>query len=231
MAYVGGKGNCYRHIVSNMPEHDTYIEAHLGGGAVMRAKKPSPVQIGIDVDPEVVARWIADPTVPPCQVICADASAFLEAYSSNRHDLVYLDPPYHPEVRSRARTYRYEYDEREHRRLLKVVTSLGCRVMISGYRSGLYDEALSKWRRVDFAAGTRRGRRVESLWMNFPPSARLHDTRYLGTDFRDRERIKRRRLSLNRRVGTLEDNERDTFLRWLAETYPEEVAHALGSKR
>ncbi|GJD51126.1 hypothetical protein OPKNFCMD_3877 [Methylobacterium crusticola] len=194
----------------------------------MRAKKPSPIQIGIDVDPEVVARWIADPIAPSCQIICADASEFLEVYPADRHDMVYLDQPYHPEVRSRARTYQHEYNEREHRQLLKVVTSLGGRIMISGYQSGLYDEVLSAWRRVDLAAGTRRVRRVESLWMNFPPSARLHDTRCLGADFRDR--TKRRRLSLARRVGALGHNERDAILRWLADAYPEEVAHALGSR-
>ncbi len=37
-----------------MPPHEIYIEAHLGGGAVMRHKYPAKRNIGIEIDSEVI---------------------------------------------------------------------------------------------------------------------------------------------------------------------------------
>ena len=37
MSYLGSKGGkrCLSKIIAEMPPHDTYIETHLGSGAVM----------------------------------------------------------------------------------------------------------------------------------------------------------------------------------------------------
>lgn len=40
---------------------------------------------------------------------------------------------------------------------------------------------------------TRGGIRIETVWCNFKPGESYHDTRFLGGDFRERERIKRKR--------------------------------------
>ena len=55
--YPGGKGTSFRHLINLMPKHDTYIETHLGGGAVMRNKKPAKRNIGIDIDSSVIQKW------------------------------------------------------------------------------------------------------------------------------------------------------------------------------
>ncbi|EQD49465.1 phage DNA methylase, partial [mine drainage metagenome] len=49
-AYFGSKatsGLC-QPIIALMPPHDTYIESHLGGGAIMKRKPPALRNIGID---------------------------------------------------------------------------------------------------------------------------------------------------------------------------------------
>src|SRR5437764_83920 len=68
-----------------------------------------------------------------------------------------------------------------------------CAAMISGYNCSLYEAMLQHWHRVDYRVMTRGGPRVESLWCNFTPGERLHDTRFVGDGFRERERIKRRK--------------------------------------
>ena len=35
MRYPGGKGKTYHQIINLLPPHKTYIETHLGGGAVV----------------------------------------------------------------------------------------------------------------------------------------------------------------------------------------------------
>ena len=52
MGYFGSKatsGLC-QPIIAMMPPHDTYIETHLGGGAIMRRKLAALRNIGIDRD-------------------------------------------------------------------------------------------------------------------------------------------------------------------------------------
>ena len=52
MGYFGSKatsGLC-QPLIAMMPPHDTYIETHLGGGAIMRRKPAALHNIGIDRD-------------------------------------------------------------------------------------------------------------------------------------------------------------------------------------
>ena len=59
--YPGGKAGSgvAQRIINRMPPHQVYIEPFLGGGAVLRYKRPAALNIGIDRDPEVIARWCA----------------------------------------------------------------------------------------------------------------------------------------------------------------------------
>jgi hypothetical protein len=54
--YFGSKAalGLYQNIIAMKPPHDTYIETHLGGEAVMRNKPPARnnIAIAIDIDPQ-----------------------------------------------------------------------------------------------------------------------------------------------------------------------------------
>lgn len=62
MGYPGGKSGpgVYHRLINLMPPHQTYIEPFLGGGAIMRLKRPARYNIGIDLDSRVIEAW-ADP--------------------------------------------------------------------------------------------------------------------------------------------------------------------------
>lgn len=82
----------------------------------------------------------------------------------------YVDPPYVHSTRSGHRpshTYRYELSDPQHRELAAGLRKLRGAVLLSGYRSPLYDELYGDWRRFDkntHADGARE--RVESLWLS-----------------------------------------------------------------
>lgn len=194
MSYDGGKGNTFRHIINQMPPHKVYIEPFLGMGAVMRNKRPAPdLNLGLDIDSEVIAQWQGH-GLPGVQVVAGDALIFLRNYKWTGKELVYLDPPYLIDTRRDQRAiYRYELSDAEHYELLHQIRQLPCMVMISGYWSKIYAGQLPGWRTVSFQATTRgRTSATEWLWMNFPEPDQLHDYRWLGETFRERERIKRK---------------------------------------
>ncbi len=98
----------------------------------------------------------------------------LVAYWDDPKVLVYLDPPYLPETRSdKAKqaegyhTYACEMRLEDHVELLDAARASRSMVLISGYDSPLYDDALRGWRRVTTRARAHRNaERLEVLWIN-----------------------------------------------------------------
>ncbi len=225
MRYPGGKGKCYQHIINVLPPHATYIETHLGGGAVLRNKKPARTSIGVDRDAAVIRSW---QNLFPllASYVEADAVEFLAYQRLAGDDLVYCDPPYLPSTRRRARVYRHDYRESDHVRLLEVLQKLPCRVVLSGYPSELYDQFLCGWNSQTYPAKAHDGIRQEKLWFNFEPPAQLHDARHLGQNFRERQTIKRRLQRLQQRISTLTAQEQRLLSEWLDDHLREEEGHA-----
>ena len=224
MRYPGGKAGSgvYQRIINQMPPHEVYVEPFMGGAAVMGMKRPARWNYGVDIDPRVVAmvsaRTGCDGWVPARAMKSAalgdgpffkfsqgDAVRWLRKWKGRDSTLVYCDPPYLMSTRSsQRRIYRHELELPGHIALLDVAVRLPCMVMISGYPSKLYDDRLSSWRVVRYRTMTRGGRMAdECLWCNFPEPTALHDYRYLGRDFRERERITRKRARWLTRLAKL----------------------------
>jgi site-specific DNA-adenine methylase len=216
MRYPGGKGKCYQHIINVLPPHTTYIETHLGGGAVLRHKRAAQTNIGVDRDPAVIRNWQRQFPFWG-SFIEADAVDFLAARTFTGDEVLYCDPPYVPCTRLRDRVYRHEYSESDHVRLLETLQTLSCRIVVSGYPSNLYDELLRNWNTRSFRAKAHDGIRQEKLWFNFTPPARLHDAGHLGENFREREVIKRRVQRMKKRISRLSPQEQYSISDWLEE--------------
>ena len=216
MKYPGGKGRTFQQIINLMPPHTVYVETHLGGGAVLRHKQRAQLDIAIEKDPMVAVRTAM--VLPQgVRLIRGDAHRFLRHFRAPPSTLIYADPPYLPESRRATRVYRYDYTRLDHIRLLELLRPLNCMVMISGYHSSLYEDALSDWNRESFLAKTHADVREENVWFNFPRPAVLHDARFLGANFRDRQTTKRRFERLTQRIDRLSSPEQHVLLNWLGE--------------
>ena len=91
---------------------------------------------------------------------------------------VYLDPTYLAESRAAPSVYRRELCNEDHTRLLQMVVELQGKVILSGYASHIYDDALDKWTRIELRtkcwstpikSGNGSGAkadRTEVIWMN-----------------------------------------------------------------
>ena len=127
--------------------------------------------------------------------------------------LVYCDPPYLMSTRRSGKLYKHEFTDAQHRQLLRVIRKLPCMVMVSGYWSKEYAEALDGWSAIQYQAMTRGGRMAtEWVWFNFPAPVALHDYRYLGQNFRERERIKRKKNRWTARLQKMPTLERQALL-------------------
>lgn len=222
MSYPGGKNGpgVYQWIINQQPPHERYFELFLGSGAVLRHKRPASMSYGADLDLHPYKRHTNVP-VPNLRLAEMDAFAVLEQNTFYNSDLIYLDPPYLRHTRNAQRDlYTHELDYAQHERLLEIVLNLDAMVQLSGYYSDPYAERLAGWRCVTFQTMTRGGKpATECLWMNYPAPVALHDTRYLGADYRERERIKRKRQRWIKRLETMEEAERYAMLSAIGEVF------------
>lgn len=217
MSYPGGKAGAgvYQTIINQIPPHDTYIEPFAGGGAVLRMKRPALASIVIDK----FAPALRDLAAPGLTVLQGCGIEFLEQRQFTGREFVYADPPYLRSARRNPRDlYAFEMTDEDHYRLLAVLKRLPCSVAVSGYYSDLYFLELRHWRVITFTAMTRRGPAVEYLWMNYPEPALLHDYRYVGDDYREREKIARRIKRWRNRLSLMPAIERRALLSALVDS-------------
>jgi len=110
-------------------------------------------------------------------VILNDDAVTVIGREDSPNTLFYLDPPYLHETRVTTKDYAFEMTVDDHRRLLEQLQGAKGKVLISGYPSKLYDDALRQWERVDFAidnkasSAKRKPIQTERIWMNYEPPA------------------------------------------------------------
>ena len=182
----------------------TYIETHLGGGAIMKRKPAALRSIGIDLHRHAIDGFRCDHEVELVHGCC---HRFLADFAFEGDELVYSDPPYLHSVRKSQRRYRYDYEEADHVALLELLKGLPCAAMVSGYPSALYDRMLADWHSVSLQVMNQAGVVTEKVWCNFAPG-KPHWHTSAGKNFTDRQRIKRNAASWARRYRAMPPGER-----------------------
>lgn len=87
--------------------------------------------------------------------------------------LIYCDPPYLLETRH-GKQYACEMDDKDHVELLEALRAHKGYVIISGYRSKLYDGMLQGWHTEEHTNRNQRNKETkEVLWMNFDPMLQM----------------------------------------------------------
>jgi site-specific DNA-adenine methylase len=203
--YPGGKNGSgvYQTIINNIPPHTTYIEAFGGSLAVFRRiRRSARMSIVNDINPVVVKGYDKEFNFSAI-IYNRDAVELLNLLKHrfeyiNETFVIYLDPPYPFSSRKSDKPiYKYEMSDEDHIRLCEKVIALSNKYhniyfLISTYPNDIYEKYFEHWRLVRFYAQTRKGKALEYLYCNFEKPRKLHDYRYLGNNFRERERIQRK---------------------------------------
>ena len=86
---------------------------------------------------------------------------------NNSKCFIYCDPPYLLSTRH-GKQYNVEMSNREHEELLHALLVNKSKIMISGYESDLYNDALKGWRKKTGYSLTQSLRKAkEVIWMNY----------------------------------------------------------------
>ncbi|MGC3968928.1 MAG: hypothetical protein QM775_16625 [Pirellulales bacterium] len=113
--YPGGKNaeGVWQRLIGKQPTHAYYVETHVGSGGLLRRKVPALKSVVCDLDPDVVDHW-RRLKFPGTEVVHGCGITWLRANADrlDRDWLVYCDPPYLPEVRSKKKLYRFEMTAR-----------------------------------------------------------------------------------------------------------------------
>jgi DNA adenine methylase len=214
--YPGGKGQPghWQWICSRMPSHAFYGELYAGKAAVFRHKPPALRSFLCDLAADVVA-WHRTRNWPATEVYQRAARAWLRENAAlfDEDWLLYFDPPFMLQTRTKKRIYRFEMDERDHTLLLLDLLRCPARCMISGYWSQLYADTLHDWWSESREVMTRGGLRTEFLWTNFNPTrVRRDPPKRAGNNWRERQRIARKVARHERLFVAMPDYEQDAVL-------------------
>lgn len=103
-----------------------------------------------------------------------DATDVIKAHDS-AGTLFYVDPPYVSSSRDLAQDYKHEMTDKDHESLAATLKTVTGMVVISGYRTDLYDALYNDWQRVESKAhADGASKRIEALWLSpNTPSTRL----------------------------------------------------------
>lgn len=218
--YNGGKNGSgvFQAIINQIPPHGIFVSGFAGNCGVLANKLRAPLaNIAIDLDAAVIEAW---KNIPGITAINNDAISFLPDYIKCLppelvpHVFVFLDPPYADVTRSTQQDY-YKFEMRDqasHIKMLGTMAALPVNICITHYPCQLYDDALPAWRKLDIQGRTRKGMRTERLYMNYPAPDALHDYRYIGSDFRERELYKKAQKNFIAKINRMPALERNFIL-------------------
>ncbi len=169
------------------------VRSHLGfGTAAVTHGQRSGCRVGVTRTGTTPAQdWRAMPDIVRAagermmgvDIETRPASQLLARWKDDPDTLWYVDPPYVPETRqNQSDCYRHEASADDHRALAEQLRAVAGPVVLSGYRSPLYDVTLfPDWHRVERVAngnGQKGGApRLECLWLSPTAAARLADAR------------------------------------------------------
>jgi DNA adenine methylase len=117
--------------------------------------------------------------IPPCaqrlalvSLECRPAVEVIADYGRHSGVLLYVDPPYVVETRTRGGKYTHEMTDADHAVLGSALHATAAAVVLSGYPSPLYDDLYGSWHRLDLDGQTSQGgagrTTTEVLWSNRP---------------------------------------------------------------
>lgn len=214
-------------IINHIPECKYFVEG-FGGSAIVSRTIAELLPTDADViiyiienDFSVVKQLRTVIQQRNITVYCCSFFDMENPFGGNetlKDTVFYLDPPYLLSTRKkRAKLYRHDWISDEiHLKFLQVVktlSSMGARIIISHYDNELYNENLSNWNKETMHVRTRGGTATETIYFNFDHTAeQLLITDYVGSNNTDRQRVNRKKVRFVQKLKKCPPHERQAII-------------------
>jgi site-specific DNA-adenine methylase len=222
-------------LMNNIPEHSVFVDMCAGSGAVgftVNELCSSTVVLCEKYQPvfnQLILKSTSIPIKNKFEKIYVKHIDSIEFYydrvldNSNNFDetFFYLDPPYLKTTRrDQKNIYGCEWSEKDHCRMLTLANLISkytmANIMINHYDCQLYREYLRGWETKEYKTMTRGGIATDKIWMNYDiTKLNLAVTDFVGDDFKDRQRIKRRKISFLNKFKNMPIHERQSILQYI----------------
>ena len=229
--YPGSKSasGVIQRILNNIPEHDIFVDMCAGSGAVgfaalkllestvIMCEKYQPVFQQLEQKKQELPMLPGRLYLKHIDSIDFYFDRMIDGNTFER-TIFYIDPPYLKMTRRSSRNlYGVEWNENDHLYMLNLVNRLkektGSDIMINHYDCDLYRDQLKGWFTEEYTTMTRGGATKDKLWMSYDITKRkLATTSFLGKNFSDRQRIKRRKESFLKKLKNMPLHERQAIL-------------------
>lgn len=208
--YHGGKaGNStYQNIINLIPRCELFIDAMVGNGGIACNLKLPALTVLNDLSRSVIDQYnrFSGKHLIIENLHVLDLVDKYENWPAKTFH--YFDPPYLKSSRKNQQDlYEIEWTIRDHEKFISRVLTVTSDCMISHYPCNLYDTAFKNWNKFTFQSMTRSGLATECLYMNYQTPTVLQDYRYIGKNFTDRQRIKRKTTRFLRKLEQLPQTE------------------------
>lgn len=214
--YPGNKNfsNVIHFLVNRLPKSDRYFSLFFGSGGLEQSIYTADAHfVCAEKNPECLK--YLNPALATIDYSCY--KDLLSAYNFTSNDFIFADPPYMFSSRRSGKIYyKYEFTEEDHIEFLSLIKNNPARVLITHPVNDLYDEYLSDWSKEEFVYMTRQGTFIDTVYLNYSTAdIELLNYDCLGTDFTDRQRIKRQRKNILEKFKRLDPHIRRAISREL----------------
>lgn len=222
-SYPGGQNGSghYQILINHIPKSDVYVEAFLGYSGVFNniTMSPGAWYFGFDRDQRVIDAWAESNLGAQVHFAHCDytAAKLVLSMFPGRKVFIHLDPPY----RNTKSPKKYLYDINDDPgfiEFLNFVLSMSgsCNVMVSHWKDDLFDEYLCSrggFTFIGFKTMSRRGLIDNGIYINYDAGkVELADLSYVGSDYTDRQRVKRKVDRNYKKIMAMPARERELLL-------------------
>lgn len=231
--YFGGKGSdgTYQTIINQIPKHELFIETcaglariteHLGVNNSITILNDVSSQILevlrqkfndrlIETNSPLVLRFntlkISPSLYGKIIIENMDVIDLLEKYKpliNSLETVIFCNPPYPLTSRkSEKKVYAFEMSDSQHKTLLQYLNKMRCDIIVCTYPNEMYNQNLADWRKIEYWSQTRKGLALENIFLNFDTTRLLQNTRFYGKDFREREKWKKIKTNIVKKINSL----------------------------
>lgn len=203
-SYFGGKsGNgTYQTIINNIPKCHVFIDAMVGNGGIVCNLNLPDLTVINDIDTGIIGKYNIDRSYNIIKENLHYRDLIVKYNYLSHGAVFYFDPPYLKSTRkSQINVYKFEWSVSDHEEFISLAHKVESNCMISHYPCPLYDESFKNWNQITFQSITRQGTATERIYFNYEVPTILQDYRYIGKNYIDRQRIKRK---INREIKKLQ---------------------------